>query len=286
VPLAAGTPASGAAWTGGLPGEAGDTLQQGGRSSHGAALDPRAALAQADAGTSARPAEAPLGNTAALMAAVQQPADRQQTPSDGQAGTSVLQASAIAAGGVMPTVAPEAAQAAAPAHALAAAGAPPPAEQVAAAVVHIANSPDSPPQITLHLQPGELGAVQIRIERMTAGMTHIEISAAKPETLAALQNSQAQLHQSLDLAGIPAAGRNLTFHMPEATPAHMATATGVADSGGSGAGQAGTQSDGGGRGGGSGQQRHGQNGAPLEQTLPPAPADAIHSYRIGLDITA
>jgi hypothetical protein len=195
----------------------------------------------------------------------------------------VLQASAAAAGAVVSNVVTEAAQAAAPAHA-AAAGAPPPVEQVAAAVVNITKSPDSNPQVTLHLQPGELGAVEIRIERTAAGLTHIDITAAKPETLAALQSSQAQLHQSLDLAGVPAAGRSVTFHLPEASPAQTATAAGLTDAGGFGAGQPGTQSESGGRGGFPGQPRQTQDSGPVEHAAPAA--STLRPQRIGLDITA
>ena len=194
----------------------------------------------------------------------------------------MLQASAAAAGAVVSNVVTEAVQTAAPAHAPAA-SAPPPVEQVAAAVVNITKSPDSNPQVTLHLQPGELGAVEIRIERTAAGLTHIDVTAAKPETLATLQSTQAQLHQSLDLAGVPAAGRSITFHMPEASPAQTATAAGLTDAGGFGAGQAGAQSDGGGRGGFPGQTRQTRDPGPVEQD---AVAAAFRPQRIGLDITA
>ena len=41
----------------------------------------------------------------------------------------------------------------------------------------------------------------------------MEIRVEKPETLGLLVHSQPQLHQALDQAGVPAAGRSLSFSL-------------------------------------------------------------------------
>lgn len=97
-----------------------------------------------------------------------------------------------------------------------------PAQQIAPVVIAMAASPANNQQVTVHLQPTDLGSVHITIERMDGTNAKIVIAAEKADTLDLLQRSQAQLHQSLDLAGIPALGRELTFHVatPQATLAN------------------------------------------------------------------
>ncbi|HEX2940493.1 MAG TPA: flagellar hook-length control protein FliK [Rhodopila sp.] len=175
----------------------------------------------------------------------------------------------------------------------AAAAASPP-DQVAMAIVSVTKSNSNNQQVMLHLHPADLGSVQIRIERSGPGLARIEVVAAKPDTLTMLQNSQAQLHQSLDLAGMPADGRTLTFHMaaPQAdtqagngnTPTSGLLDGGFANSG---------QPNGQGSGGGNRSPYQGQPADGFQGAMPFAPGDtlpagalAARSYRVGLDITA
>jgi hypothetical protein len=74
--------------------------------------------------------------------------------------------------------------------------------------------------------------VQIRIERAISGLTQIEITADKPETLLALQRDQPALHRTLDQAGVPPAGRTISFH--SVPPAQASSGTDNATSNQSG----------------------------------------------------
>ena len=65
----------------------------------------------------------------------------------------------------------------------------------------------------LRLDPAELGRVDIRIDRSRDGPASISLTAEKPETLALLVRDQAQLHKALDQAGVPAAGRSVSFSL-------------------------------------------------------------------------
>ncbi len=87
-----------------------------------------------------------------------------------------------------------------------------PAAQVAPALAIVAKAPDGTQQMTVRLNPDQLGMVQIRLDRSPSGATHIQILADRPETLQALQRDQPALHKTLDEAGIPGAGRTMVFH--------------------------------------------------------------------------
>lgn len=106
-----------------------------------------------------------------------------------------------------------------------------PVQQVASAVITIGQSQNGSGQVTLQLHPADLGGVQVRIERSETGAARISISAEKTDTLSLLQGSLGQLHQTLDAAGIAAAGREIVFHpvagaSPAAAPGVDAATTG------------------------------------------------------------
>jgi hypothetical protein len=172
-----------------------------------------------------------------------------------------------------------------------------PAEQVAPALLTLAKTADGSQQMTVRLQPAGLGMVQVRIAQAASGTTQIEITADNPATLLALQRDQPQLHHTLDDAGIPAAGRTITFHAAEVaqtTSSANASGTGHGDSQQSPAGRnsaGSTDADaGGGRGSYAARE---QNTYPANRRPGPSPetagataATTARSYRIGLDITA
>jgi flagellar hook-length control protein FliK len=174
-----------------------------------------------------------------------------------------------------------------------------PAEQVAPALLTLAKTADGSQQMTVRLQPAGLGMVQVRIAQAASGTTQIEITADNPATLLALQRDQPQLHHTLDDAGIPAAGRIITFHAAEVTQTTAsanASGTGHGDSQQSPAGRnsAGSaDADGsaaGGRGSYPARERNtypaGRRSDAPPETAGAAVATAGKSYRIGLDITA
>jgi Meckel syndrome type 1 protein len=83
-----------------------------------------------------------------------------------------------------------------------------PARQVLPAVVAVAIGGGG--RITVTLEPGELGRVEISIER-SAEAPQVVILAERPETLALLQRDQRELDRALTQAGLQAEGRALSF---------------------------------------------------------------------------
>ncbi len=140
--------------------------------------------------------------------------------------------------------------------------------QVAPAVVALANGPAGTHHLSLLLNPADLGTVQITLHRAAEGPTQVEIVAQHPQTLGLLQHDQAQLHRALDQAGVPAAGRSLSFQL--------------------GAGGAGTDMAGGGfaRQGGSGGMPRAVAATFGGALDTPAVFAAARAVRAGIDITA
>jgi flagellar hook-length control protein FliK len=171
-----------------------------------------------------------------------------------------------------------------------------PAEQLAPVLLALARTPGGGQQLTVRLQPGELGMVQVRIARALSGTTQIDVTAENPTTLLALQRDQPQLHRTLDEAGIPAAGRTVTFHVVPAAQS-AANSNGPGASASHGDSQAGaasrsntgrTDADGssGGRDGYLTRERNNYSTTRRPGTAPAPAGTAERVNRIGLDITA
>ena len=110
--------------------------------------------------------------------------------------------------------------------------------QMAPALVQLAHGPTGN-AVTLRLDPAELGHVQIRVERDSAGTATVQVTVERPETLHLLKADQPQLHRALDSAGLLGEGRTLTFalHQPSSPDAQApAAASGGAAFGGAGGG--------------------------------------------------
>jgi flagellar hook-length control protein FliK len=118
----------------------------------------------------------------------------------------------------------------------------PTTDQIAPALVGVLKTTDGTHSVIVRLQPAELGQVQIRIDRNSEGVAHVDVTVDRPETLELLQRDQPRLDQALDQAGIPSAGRNVSFSL---APTEQIGATAVrpdgmtAGSGDSGQGQSG-----------------------------------------------
>jgi flagellar hook-length control protein FliK len=106
-----------------------------------------------------------------------------------------------------------------------------PVEQIAPVLLTLAKTPEGNQLMTVRLHPDDLGMVQVRIERTPSGSTQVEISAEKNNTLQALQRDQIRLHHTLDDAGIPSAGRTITFHITQPLHAPAVTAAGTSQGG-------------------------------------------------------
>jgi hypothetical protein len=252
------------------------------------------------------PAQAPLPTLAAqpdipVTAAAGWAADHRSALRPVDTDANPAQSEPIPGGTVelmAPPVPPAAAPATAPVVAAPPAHPAPAAEQVAPALLTLAKAADGSQQITIRLRPAELGMVQVRIATAVSGTTQIEITADNPATLLTLQRDQLQLHRTLDEAGIPAAGRTVTFHV---APAEQAAASGGSGAsaghgnsqqGSNGRTQAGTTDADGSAGRGSHPARE-RSTYPTSRrpSTPPAAAGANQtpagtSNRIGLDITA
>jgi flagellar hook-length control protein FliK len=159
-----------------------------------------------------------------------------------------------------------------------------PAAQLAPALVQMGHAPDGAQRLTVRLDPPELGLVQVRIDRPAEAAARVEITVEKPETLTLLLRNQPQLQHALDLAGVPAEGRSVTFHVASPEPSRnsepaTAPAPGVAAGGLSGDGSHGAPRQGGQSGR---QQTSAQDGSETEFT----PIGPTGWLRGGLDITA
>jgi hypothetical protein len=159
-----------------------------------------------------------------------------------------------------------------------------PAAQLAPALVQMGHAPDGAQRLTVRLDPPELGLVQVRIDRPAEAAARVEITVEKPETLTLLLRDQPQLQHALDLAGVPAEGRSVTFHVASPEPSRnsepaTAPAPGVAAGGLSGDGSHGAPRQGGQSGR---QQTSAQDGRETEFT----PIGLSGWLRGGLDITA
>jgi flagellar hook-length control protein FliK len=134
-----------------------------------------------------------------------------------------------------------------------------------ATAIHFASGATG--QITIHLQPADLGAVQVRIERGHDGTATITVQVERADTMHMLQVDLPHLHQALDRAGVPTESRQVSVELAQAPPP-----TNGAGTGGEG-------------------QRHGQpprakpQGA--SQTTPDDTAEPNQRWRLaGINITA
>ncbi len=124
--------------------------------------------------------------------------------------------------------------------------------------------------ITIQLQPSELGGVQVRIAHGLDGTATVTLQAERPDTLHALQLDASHLHQALDRAGLPSEGRSVNFQL-----GHAAESGGAA--GGSGFGPGPDGSAGGGANRQAGQQQHARAAAAVAQAQPIPAAEAAPS---------
>ncbi|MBS7792623.1 flagellar hook-length control protein FliK [Roseococcus sp. SDR] len=90
--------------------------------------------------------------------------------------------------------------------------APPPMRQVAHVAVALAFTPAGSGGFQLSLEPGELGRVEIRVQR--EGETHaVRIVAERPETLALLLRDRQELDRGLADAGLRVEAKGIEFSL-------------------------------------------------------------------------
>jgi len=233
----------------------------------------------------ARPAASPAGAPhAEATSTMRQPTttqDADTTPTSSAVQTPTLAASTLAQ---PPTVAGTATVSPGKPH-------PSPAAQITPALVSMSHSPDGAQRLTMKLEPPELGQVQIRIDRPADNApAHVAITVERPETLQLLLRDQPQLQRALDLAGVPAEGRSISFHVATPEPAAR-TETAVAPTpAGSSSAMGGDLSHGASRQGGQPAQPETQQTtsgiADDNATVESIPIMPMRWLRAGLDITA
>lgn len=88
----------------------------------------------------------------------------------------------------------------------------PPVRQLAPVCIALTLGPGQAPRLIVALEPEELGRVEIRIERDAEGeAAAVQVTAARPETLALLQRDARELDRALQQAGIPLGEGALRF---------------------------------------------------------------------------
>jgi len=168
---------------------------------------------------------------------------------------------------------------------------PTPAQQAVPALVSLGGG-QGIRQVTVRLEPVELGRLQIRLVQPKDGPAQVTVTAERPQTLDLLVRDEARLSRALDQAGVPAEGRSVTFHLAAAAPGTSADpsrnapspATPGPQSDGTGASDAGNGSDRGPQRDGyaSGQRRLATGSNELEDDTP----RAVRWLRTGINITA
>lgn len=96
-------------------------------------------------------------------------------------------------------------------------------EQIGTVAVTLARSTGGDRQLTIRLDPPQLGQVQVAISQPRSGaVTAVTLTVERPETLLMVLRDEPALHRALDRAGVPADGRTVTFQLApphEASPA-------------------------------------------------------------------
>jgi Meckel syndrome type 1 protein len=92
----------------------------------------------------------------------------------------------------------------------------PPARQVApiAVTLLLGVERDAPSRLTVSLEPGELGRVEVSVDR-TGDVAAVQVAAERPETLLLLQRDARDLDRALSQAGLGEGGRSLSFTLAD-----------------------------------------------------------------------
>lgn len=89
----------------------------------------------------------------------------------------------------------------------------PPAAQLGSILVASTRTQGGNQQLTVRLDPPELGRVQIAIAQPGTGAAAVTLTVERPETLLMVLRDAPALHQALDRAGIPAEARTVAFQL-------------------------------------------------------------------------
>lgn len=205
----------------------------------------------------------PAGASADIAPAIPAPSDQIPAAATSAAlsGATQLGAAPVVSHGVTSTGAePDAAGKAA---LLAPAAVTPPATQLGHAVAALRIGADGSSNLSIRLDPAELGQVQVHIVRGQDGASSVSVAVERAETLGRLQADLTHLHLALDRAGVPEQ-RSLVLHLAPRQDANTNSFSDQASAGWTSGGQSsGDQSH-------AGQNRQGSN----PQSAEPQPVGA------------
>jgi hypothetical protein len=97
----------------------------------------------------------------------------------------------------------------------------PPVEQLGTILVASTRTQAGNQQLTVRLDPPELGRVHIAIAQPRTGAAAVTLTVERPDTLLLVLRDAPALHRALDRAGVPAEARTVAFELApqrEATP--------------------------------------------------------------------
>ena len=83
--------------------------------------------------------------------------------------------------------------------------------QVAPALISLATRTDGSHEMTVSLNPRDLGQVEVHLARSSDGTTTITVTASRPDVLQELSQNVHHLHAALDDANVPTDGRVMNF---------------------------------------------------------------------------
>jgi flagellar hook-length control protein FliK len=139
-----------------------------------------------------------------------------------------------------------------------------PVTQLANAASLVYRATPAQQQVTVTLDPAELGAITFKLSTNSGGHSSLDIAVERPETLKLLLADSDTLHRALDQAGVPAENRSISI-----APAPSAQSTQL-DAKGPDSGSAqfsgGSAGDGGSRGQGAGSQMTAGDGGSMADT--------------------
>ncbi len=118
-----------------------------------------------------------------------------------------------------------------------------PASSMVAAHVSKAAQSGEAKNITLNLDPPELGRVEIRLEFGTEKTVKANLIVEKPETLLLLQRDAGALEKALQDAGLDTSGDSIGYEMASEDYAFNSNREGNSQNGGTGSGENGEMSD-------------------------------------------
>jgi hypothetical protein len=160
--------------------------------------------------------------------------------------------------------------------------------QVAPALISLATRTDGSHEMTVSLNPRDLGQVEVHLTRSSDGTTTVTVTASRPDVLQELSQNVHHLHAALDAAAVPPDGRVMNFVAAAADQSRDLAGRSASDSQAGSNGASGGQNSSQGNAGQQGQPRHTARDADDDSPYRSlAPVASRRNWQLsGLNITA